>query len=144
MVFGLWRSCGSGFMARWWNGRAGEALGRCGACQRSERAAGSALIGNCHPRAKMGRLAALRVFHREPSRSSRFHNRRRRQAAEAARFTFSRLWCLGGLMMESRALRADIRAHFVAKKFPCGRKMTPPDLPHLLHPVSPVHILSDS
>ena len=56
----------------------------------------------------------------------------------------SRLWCLGGLMMESRALCADIRAHFVAKNSPHGRKMTPPDLPHLLHPVSPVHILSYS
>ena len=94
----LWRSGG--------NGRAGE------------RAAGSALIGNCHPRAKMGRLAALRVFHREPSRSSRFHNRQRWQAAEAARFAFSRLWCLGGLMMESRALRADIRGAIRDEKFP--------------------------
>ena len=54
----------------------------------AERAAGSALIGNCHPRAKMGRLAALRVFHREPSRSSRFHNRRagRQQRPRASRF----------------------------------------------------------
>lgn len=25
-------------------------------------------------------------------------------------------WCLGGLMMESRALRADIRAHFWREK----------------------------
>lgn len=106
----LWRSGG--------NGRAGETWGLCGACQRSERAAGSALIGNCHPRAKMGRLAALRVFHREPSRSSRFHNRQRWQAAEAARFAFSRLWCLGGLMMESRALRADIRGAIRDEKFP--------------------------
>lgn len=75
-------------MARRWNGRAGEALGGCGACQMSERAAGSALIGNCHPRAKMGRLAALRVFHRESSRSSRFHNRRagRQQRPRASRF----------------------------------------------------------
>lgn len=30
----------------------------------------------------------------------------------------SRLWCLGGLMMESRALRADIRAHFCREKIP--------------------------
>lgn len=84
----------------------------------------------------MGRLAALEVF--EIPQSTRW------QAAEAARFAFSRLWCLGGLMMESRALCADIRAHFVAKNSPHGRKMTPPDLPHLLHPVSPVHILSYS
>lgn len=97
-------------MARRWNGRAGEALGGCGACQMSERAAGSALIGNCHPRAKMGRLAALRVF--EIPQSTRW------QAAEAARFAFSRLWCLGGLMMESRALRADIRGAICREKFP--------------------------
>lgn len=31
----------------------------------AERAAGSALIGNCHPRAKMGRSAALGVFLRD-------------------------------------------------------------------------------
>lgn len=105
-------------MARRWNGRAGEALGCCGACQRSERAAGSALIGNCHPRAKMGRLAALRVFHREPSQVFEIPQSTRWQAAEAARFAFSRLWCLGGLMMESRALRADIRGAICREKFP--------------------------
>ena len=74
----------------------------------------------------MGRLAALRVFHREPNRSSRFHNRQRWQAAEAARFAFSRLWCLGGLMMESRALRADIRGAIRDEKFPLAvEKMAP-------------------
>lgn len=125
-VFGLWWSCGSGFMARWWSRfRAGGFVALWSASE-VERAAGSALIGNCHPRAKMGRLAALRVFHREPSRSSRFHNRRRWQAAEAARFAFSRLWCLGGLMMESRALRADIRGAIRREKFPLAvEKMAP-------------------
>lgn len=35
-------------------------------------------------------------------------------------------------------------AFLARKNSPHGRKMTPPDLPHLLHPVSPVHKMSDS
>lgn len=116
--------------------RAGEAVALW-SVSGVERAAEGALIGNCHPRAKMGRLAALGSFFVIPQ-STRW------QAAEAARFAFSRLWCLGGLMWNL--------AHFVRtsgrissrKNSPHGRKMTPPDLPHLLHSVSPVHILSYS
>ena len=40
----------------------------------------------------------------------------------------------GGLMMESRALRADIRAHFVAKKFPSWSKN---DAPGFATPLAP-------
>lgn len=77
----LWRGGGQGFeRADSW---------RCGACQRSERAAGGAASGSCHPRGR-GRF--------EIPQSTRW------QAAKAARFAISRLWCLGGLMMESRAL----------------------------------------
>lgn len=132
----LWRSGG--------NGRAGETWGLCGACQRSERAVGSALIGNCHPRAKMGRLAALWVFHREPSRSSRFHNRQRWQAAEAARFAFSRLWCLGGLMWILAHFVRTSGARFVMKNFPLRSKNGAPSLSHLLHHINQVTNLSDS
>lgn len=64
----------------------------------------------------MGRLAALGGFLRECGRFFVIPQSTRWQAAEAARFAFSRLWCLGGLMMESRALRADIRAHFWREK----------------------------
>ena len=54
-------------------------------------------------------------------------------------------WCLGGLMMESRAQKRGHPGAFLSRKnSPHGRKMTPPDLPHLLHPVSPVHILTNS
>lgn len=66
----------------------------------------------------MGRLAALGGF---PSRVRQVFvipQSTRWQAAEAARFAFSRLWCLGGLMMESRALRADIRGAIRDEKFP--------------------------
>lgn len=70
--------------------RAGEAVALW-SVSGAERAAEGALIGNCHPRAKMGRLAALGSFFVIPQ-STRW------QAAEAARFAFSRLWCLGGLM----------------------------------------------
>lgn len=75
-------------MAQWWNGRAGETRDFVERFRGLRGAAGSALIGNCHPRAKMGRLAALGVFHREPSGLSRFHNRRagRQQRPRASRF----------------------------------------------------------
>lgn len=57
----------------------------------------------------------------------------------------SRLWCLGGLMMESRALCADIRgARFVAKNFPCSRKNGAPSLSHLMHSMIQVFILTNS
>jgi len=72
------------------------------------------------------RVRGLRERQEARCRSSRFHNRQRWQAAEAARFAFSRLWCLGGLMMESRALRADIRGAIRDEKFPLAvEKMAP-------------------
>lgn len=84
----------------------------------AERAAEGALIGNCHPRAKMGRLAALGSFFVIPQ-STRW------QAAGRALRVFAALvpW---RSHVESRALRADIRAHFVAKKFPSWSKNDAP------------------
>lgn len=73
----------------------------------------------------MGRLAALR--------GSRFHNRRARAGSRGRALRVIRGSVpAGGLMMESRALRADIRGAIVAKKFPHGRELTPPGLvtPH--------------
>lgn len=86
----------------------------------------------------MGRLAALR--------GSRFHNRRARAGSRGRALRVIRGSVpAGGLMMESRALRADIRAHFWREKIPfMVEKMTPPDLPHLMHPVTQVYKMSDS
>lgn len=81
----------------------------------AERAAGSALIGNCHPRAKMGRLAVLGVFLRDSTIDALAGSRPRASL-------LSRLWCLGGLMWNHARKSADIRAHFVAKNSPHGRK----------------------
>lgn len=75
----------------------------------------------------MGRLAALR--------GSRFHNRRARAGSRGRALRVIRGSVpAGGLMMESRALRADIRAHFVAKKFPLQSKNDAPGFatPHAL------------
>ena len=55
------------------------------------------------------------------------------QAAGRTLRDFAALVPAGGLMWILAHIRADIRAHFVAKNFPCGRKMAPPDLPHLMH-----------
>lgn len=117
-------------MAQWWNGRAGETRGFVERVRGLRGAAGSALIGNCHPRAKMGRLAALGVFHREPSGLSRFHNRRAGRQQRPRASLDSRLWCLGGLMMESRALCADIRGAIRREKFPLRSKKWRPRICH--------------
>lgn len=97
--------------------RAGEAVALW-SVSGAERAAEGALIGNCHPRAKMGRLAALGSFFVIPQ-STRW------QAAGRALRVFAALvpW---RSHVESRALRADIRAHFVAKKFPSWSKNDAP------------------
>lgn len=42
----------------------------------------------------------------------------------------SRLWCLGGLMMESRALCADIRGAIRREKFPLRSKKWRPRICH--------------
>ena len=75
----------------------------------------------------MGRLAALR--------GSRFHNRRARAGSRSRALRVIRGPVpAGGLMMESRALRADIRAHFVVKNFPLGSKN---DAPGFATPLAP-------
>lgn len=49
-VFGLWWSCGSGFVARWWSRfRAGEAVALW-SVPGAERAAEGAASGSCYPR----------------------------------------------------------------------------------------------
>lgn len=94
-------------MVRWWSRfRAGEAV-RCGACQGlRERQKAEAV-----KRLYEAILEAVAGSFEIPQST-------RGQAAEAARFAISRLWCLGGLMMESRALRADIRGAIRDEKFP--------------------------
>lgn len=65
----------------------------------AERAAGSALIGNCHPRAKMGRLAVLGVFLRDSTIDALAGSRPRASL-------LSRLCACWRSCVESRALIA--------------------------------------
>lgn len=53
-------------MAQWWNGRAGETRGFVERVRGLRGAAGSALIGNCHPRLADGTFSRAKGF---PSRA---------------------------------------------------------------------------
>lgn len=114
----LWRGGGQGFeRADSW---------RCGACQRSERAAGGAASGSCHPRGR-GRF--------EIPRSTR---ESRQQRPRASRFRGS--VPAGGLMWNLARCRADRDA----KIEPAARKMTDARRSHLMHSMIQGFILSDS
>ena len=114
----LWRGGGQGFeRADSW---------RCGACQRSERAAGGAASGSCHPRGR-GRF--------EIPRSTR---ESRQQKPRASRFRGSvpaggRVWNL-----------ARRSADHDAKIEPAARKMTGVRWSHLMHPMNQVHKMTNS
>lgn len=79
------------------------------------------------------------------ARGSRFHNRRAGRQQESRASLDSRLlvpWrSHDGI---SRTSCGHPGAFLARKNSPHGQKMTPPDLPHLMHPVSPVHILTNS
>lgn len=66
------------------------------------------LAGVVIPGLQMGRLAALGVRDSTIDALAGSRSRALRLIRDS--------WCLGGLMMESRALRADIRAHFWREK----------------------------
>ncbi len=68
----------------------------------AERAAGGAASGSCYPR-------EFRTGIREVRDST---IATRGQAAEAARFAFSRLWCLGGRVWNLARRSADRDAKF--------------------------------
>lgn len=108
-------------MVRWWNGRAGEAVALW-SVSGAERAAEGALIGNCRPRAKMGRLAALGSFFVIPQ-STRW------QAAGRALRFFRGSGALAVSCGITRAIRADRDAIFE----PAARKMTGVRWSHLMH-----------
>lgn len=66
---------------------------------------------------------------------------RRAGRQQAARFAFSRRWCL--LAVVCGISRAEART--VTRNFePLARKMTNVNRSHLMHSMNPVHILSDS
>lgn len=114
----LWRGGGQGFeRADSW---------RCGACQRSERAAGGAASGSCHPRGGGG---------------SRFHDRRARAGSKGrALRDFAALCLLAVSCGISRAVARTVTRNFE----PAARKMTGVRWSHLMHPMNQVHKMSDS
>ena len=97
----------------------------------AERAAGGAASGSCYPR-------EFRTGIREV-RDSTIATRKSRQ--QAARFAFSRRWCL--LAVVCGISRAEART--VTRNFePLARKMTNVNRSHLMHSMTQGFILSDS